>query len=1129
MSEQPVDFDQRRQALNVNGSFIVQAPAGSGKTELLIQRILALLAVSSTPEEILAITFTRKAAAEMHKRLLEALERACSDVPPVENHAAWTWTLARAALARDRERGWNLLDSPTRLQVMTIDSFCAMLVRRMPWLARFGEVPAIAEDPLDLYRAAAERLLARLEQGREGARAIERLLAHLDNRLPLLRDLVVAMLGRRDQWLRHLDVSNLASTRPDLEMVLREQIVSSLRRLQANLDGSLLVELCNLGEWAAGNLAVDNRDNPLAALSGYPFPPAVSVDDLPAWLALTHLVLTGEGEVRKSFNKTLGFPADKDFSAMEMKARMLAACNRLREEPVAIQCFRELRHLPAPAYDDAQWEVLAALIELLPLADRELREVFRVERRVDFSEVARGALAALGDDLAPGDLLLHLDSRLRHILVDEFQDTSRGQYELLSRLTTGWEQGDGRTLFVVGDPMQSIYRFREAEVGLYLRVRTSGMENVRLTALTLRANFRSQAGLVDWFNTTFAPLFPGVEDEMRGAVPYSMALSVHAPEHGPATTLTCFVERNDAAEAERIIELIRQAHAAGTDQTVAVLVRSRAHLAALVATLKSAGIPWQSREIDPLTSRPAIRDLVSLTRALLHPADRVAWLSVLRAPWCGLCLDDLLVLCGMDAEATIWECLAGSSGQPLLFPAISADGLSRLEPVIRVLGKMVANKGRISLRRLIESAWLGLNGPAGLTAGDLADAGQFFDLLEALDEGGDLLRIEALDERLGKLFAAPDPLAGSGLQLMTIHKAKGLEFDTVILPGLGRTVRAPERPLLLWQEQLDPTRKPEGLLLAPIPASATEDQDPTYQAIARIHAEKDRLETLRLFYVAATRARRQLHLLGHARRRQDGSLAPAPGSFLQVAWPVLATTAEKNCVEMKEMADLPTVAPLMLRRRPLAWNPPSLAPALSISVSAPRRASDAGHHAASGFSLSLRTEEGRIIGTAVHELLERIARDGSDNWSTERLAAEKTALHDTMISSGIPRGRIDSCLEQTLTALGNTLRSPRGRWILGDHREAACELALTGVIDGMPVHAVIDRTFVDEEGVCWVVDYKTSTPATNEEFNGFLARESERYRSQLDVYRKLLTLQNSQREVRMALYFPLVDGWCVID
>ena len=1124
MSNRPVDDHQRQQALDVTGSFIVQAPAGSGKTELLIQRILALLATAGTPEEILGITFTRKAAAEMHRRLFDAL-KAAEGPRPLEEHAAQTWELARAALARDRQCGWNLFDSPARLQVMTIDSFNSALVRRMPWLSRFGEVPAIAEEPADLYRAAAERLLARLDRGGEGSAAIERLLAHLDNRLTLLRDLLVAMLGRRDQWLRHLDPANLAVARPELENALHRQVADSLSSLLARIDADLLTELCGLGAWAAGNLATDSEEgNPLASLSGRTVPPSVDPADLPAWLALTHLVLTKEGGVRSSITKSLGFPPGKGSPEREMKERLTDALDRLRGQPAVVEGFVGLRHLPATAYDDAQWAVLSALVELLPLANRELREVFRGEGSVDFTEIARSAIDALGESLAPSDLMLHLDSAIRHILVDEFQDTSRGQYLLLSRLTEGWEEGDGRTLYVVGDPMQSIYRFREAEVGLFLRTRARGLGDIRLAPLTLRANFRSRAGLVDWFNATFAALFPVNEDEMLGAVPYADAAAVHPADPDPAVTLTCFEDRQDAAEAAHIVELIRRALAADDQATVAVLVRARTYLGALVPALKAAGIPWQAQEIDPLASRPAVRDLVSLTRALLHPADRVAWLATLRAPWCGLALDDLLALCGSDGNLTVWESLTGAAGQAPLLPVTSTDGWTRLEPVVAALGHGLSARGRVPLRRLVESTWLALNGPAGLTAGDLADAGQFFALLEELDEGGDLARLEILEERLGKLFAAPDPQPAR-LQLMTIHKAKGLEFDTVILPGLGRKVRPPDRQLLLWQERPDPQRRQEGLLLAPIPAAAGEDSDPTWKAISRIHAERERMESLRLFYVAATRARRRLHLCGHVKTKSSGEQAPPAGSLLGVAWPVLSSLARFVSVPPESAAD--AAQPLKLRRLPAGWSAPPLAPSLSVAVPETRRPSDGEGYAGHAFSLSLRTEEGRVVGTVVHEWLERFANDGPDAWPQERVQALASSLQTRMLAHGVPKHRAGHCAERALNALTMTLQSSRGRWILGAHRDASCELALSGVIDGVVVTAVIDRTFIDEEGTRWIIDYKTGMRGEDETPDEFFSRERERYRAQLNDYRTLMT--NGNTRVKSALYFPLLDAWCEMD
>lgn len=164
------------------------------------------------------------------------------------------------------------------------------------------------------------------------------------------------------------------------------------------------------------------------------------------------------------------------------------------------------------------------------------------------------------------------------------------------------------------------------------------------------------------------------------------------------------------------------------------------------------------------------------------------------------------------------------------------------------------------------------------------------------------------------------------------------------------------------------------------------------------------------------------------------------------------------------------------------------------------------------------------MGTAVHYLLERIAREGPELWPAARLAEEQAGLKEALISNGIPAGRVEPYLERIGLAVANTLESPRGRWILQAHAEAASELALSGVLDGQPVHKVLDRTFVDGEGVRWVIDFKTTEPE-GEEKEAFLLRETERYRAQLEDYVRLLGCLEPQRTIRSALYFPLLDLW----
>jgi len=186
--------------------------------------------------------------------------------------------------------------------------------------------------------------------------------------------------------------------------------------------------------------------------------------------------------------------------------------------------------MPPAQYDDRQWEALEAILALLKPAVAHLKVLFGERGQADFTEFAHGALEALGSVDDPSDLLLSLDQKISHVLVDEFQDTSQSQFSLLEKLVSGWQQGDGRTLFLVGDPMQSIYRFREAEVSLFLKAKHSGVGSVALEPIELSTNRRSQEGLVKWFNESFPRVLPVQEDQTLGAVPYLPA-SPHEAAH----------------------------------------------------------------------------------------------------------------------------------------------------------------------------------------------------------------------------------------------------------------------------------------------------------------------------------------------------------------------------------------------------------------------------------------------------------------------------------------------------------------------------------------------------------------------------------------------------------------------
>ncbi len=1170
----PADAATREQALDPRLCCIVQAPAGSGKTELLIQRLLVLLARVERPEEILAITFTRKAAGEMRSRVLQALRDADQPLAAdASDHLLRQRERARAALARNRQLGWNLLQQPSRLRIQTIDALCAGLAARLPLTARFGAAGVIAKEPGELYREAADKIIEQIEAGMdddgEDVRALETLLRHLGNDLGRVRDLLAGMLGKRDQWGRHVFAG---VGREGLEAAVRRMVEDELEALHGLFPDRLRGETGILAATLCAHLAEQEvgDDDPRMhwQVRGWP---QQGIEGVVRWRGLAGLLLTNTGEWRKALSVKNGVPApsekgiDKDIKAERtaFKTRVVALLEALREHPDLAAALHAVRAMPAPVYEDPDWLVLDALLRLLKLAMAELGLVFAARGEVDFVETALGAARALGDADAPSDLMLAFDYRIRHILLDEFQDTSHTQFALLEKLLAGWQPGEhdcteaqGRSLFLVGDPMQSIYRFREAEVGLFLRAQREGIRCgdglLRLAPLVLSTNFRSQAGVVDWVNAAFPHVLAERENIAEGAVPYTASTAHHPRADGEAVRVRLFPRPKPDGEGEsasesggdapepgvreaaEVVRLTREALQGldqdgalkAADRSVAILVRSRGHLARILPALRDAGIGFHAVEIEQLADQPMVQDLLALTRALLHPADRIAWLALLRAPWCGLTLADLLALAG-DHAGTLWQAMHDEAR----LASMSAEGRERLLRVRAALAASLADGGRVPLRRQVEAAWLALGGPACARGPrELEEARILLDLLDAV---GEEPTPRTLDEALKRLFAPP---AGEArVQVMTIHKSKGLQFHTVILPGLARVPRGEDSQLLLWLErEANHVNGHEvDLLLAPIKGLG-EAEAPLYAWLARVRQARGSYEDGRLLYVAATRAIQRLHLLAEVPLGKDEDWQPPKRSLLARLWPGIAGRVEppsrspdegrrpeSGAVRLPDSAK----APSGLRRLPADWRAPEPPPGIRVDRVSPQALST---RAATEEGQTTGWDEGdetpRHVGTLVHRLLESMALQGVDGWDGGRLNALKPALRQSLMRLGVEARALDGGVERVIRAVRNTLEDARGRWILARHEDARCEWALGGMLEGAPVSAVIDRSFVDR-GARWIVDYKTSEPQPNESLEAFLDRQQEHYRGQLDGYAALLRMLEPDRPVRLGLYFPLLAGW----
>lgn len=289
----------------------------------------------------------------------------------------------------------------------------------------------------------------------------------------------------------------------------------------------------------------NNSDNPIAACANFTLEKNAIFEQ---WFGLAKLLLTLEGEWRKTIDVRSGFgPKDPN------KTFILALLTELQNHPEFKESLNDILIAPPEKYSESQWEAITALTKLLPLLSAQLNLVFQEKGQVDFVELNAAALKALGSDEAPTDLALYLDYQIRHLLIDEFQDTSVTHLHLLEKITAGWEPNDGRTLFLVGDPMQSIYRFRNAEVGLFLRAQEQGIGNIFLEPLVLTMNFRSQANLVTWFNDAFSTVFPAVSDIATGRVPYTKSIAAKNAD-GNAVNFYPTLSDSNQIEAQLLLE-----------------------------------------------------------------------------------------------------------------------------------------------------------------------------------------------------------------------------------------------------------------------------------------------------------------------------------------------------------------------------------------------------------------------------------------------------------------------------------------------------------------------------------------------------------------------------------------------
>ena len=1121
------DSKARESALDPQRSFIVQAPAGSGKTGLLVYRILRLLAVSEQPESVLAITFTRKATFEMRERLMSLLQRAEAGESASDDFEQLGLDLANKALAQDKRMGWNLLDTPRRLQIQTIDALSLKLVSAMPWLSRLGAQPNASDQASDLYEAAIEQFLVDELTGDTPNEHVQRILQELDFNYFRIRTLFSTMLGKRDQWLRHLVSNSIEETKAELAQSWQLVTDSQIERVLDALGPDLVSKLKYLAEFSWNNLVASDRLPAELVEVGPPTDSLVALCQMMCFLLFTKEKAL---KFRVQKNVTLGFPPGSD----EQKDLLQAVIDQLSDDETATETIFEFRFIPTRPFSEDEWQRLLDLEAVLKQLAAYLQLQFRARGKSDHSEVTQRANLALHELEGPTDLALKLDYQINHILVDEFQDTSFSQIELLKRLTLGWSSENdpgAKTLFLVGDPMQSIYRFREAEVGLFLDVwnnaQTKVFSDIEIEPLLLSQNFRSSGNLVKWFNTTFSQSFPTRSNSLTGAVQYASA-TTSKPETD-AQSVDYLLANNADSEALLVLDSVRAALADSRDGKVAILIRSRGHVARVLPLLEQAGIAYQGLDLFPLNQAPAVIDVISLARALSKHEDRIAWLALLRGPWVGLTLAQIQAICP-DPHLPVIEQLQQQAKNVL------ADGdLVRLQRFLTVMLRAIAQHQQVELGVLTQWTWQQLGGENTLFGVSRNSIESVFQLIDEHQIGGELTSLTKLQAAIDSRYTTPDVEDANPARVVitTMHKAKGLEFDTVILPCLAQTPRSDSKSLLMWAEwqpleQLGMSHT--RLLLAPMSMLAA---SPHYDYLTHLQEQRTTNERARLMYVAATRAERKLILTANLNVDDETGepKAPPKTTLLSELWdthqesfefsdsasPLLETTEiEETQAQLRPLARLPDAYELP-RVSDIDWQshlPKMLRDQSAVEQMADEQDSDLEFEWAGPVAIA--------VGTLLHKWMENLS------WDQLCALPDEIDFNHPLVASwrgllkaqGFTGDALSYAMARLLKAITQMRTDATAEFVFKSRSSTKTELAVSAYIDNSLRQFSIDRTFI-EDGTLWVVDHKTTDTRRTDLEQFALEQIESRHRKQLEGYGRLMH-EIGGKPVQLAVYFPLL-------
>lgn len=1114
-----ISRDLQRLAADPQRSVALAAAAGSGKTKVLVDRYVRLCLAGADPRAILAVTFTRKATVEIKGRMLRAaldfarasgddLARAVVDLTAAAADAA---TRARAAWLLEA-----LFEDPASLPVGTIHAFCQQVIGRFAAVAGLDPRYGVLEREIDLQDEALDLLEEELARDPDAARGF----AQLAGSPADARRRLVSLFAQRVHLQRWID--RVAPPPPGPALALARPLAPCAPALAADLGAAL----------AAGDASSRAQDLG-ASLRGF------------VTTGLAQVVAAEGGKPTDAFLRW----RDETAAELQAAADLLAGdamawpavAERTRQALLTGGALRkpggrkDTKEARLAAYTAAVAPVIASLqrgaaVDVAAGNARLLHHGLRVfdlygdlkrrDRVLDFQDLEYLALRLLTDDTVRAQVHQRLDARLDHLLLDEFQDTNRNQWDLLTPLLEEMLAGGDppRSGFLVGDVKQAIYGFRGADATIFgeaaALVRRAGGD-----VLELPTNFRSLPAVVATVGTLFQ------QEPLRGflgeVAPSACQLAARDDAPGEVVLVDPFQDDDTAsahaAAADAVVQLVRHLARAGVSLgDILVLCRRKTHIALYEMALRRAQIPLVPAGRGLLARNREVQDVLALLRWLTFPADDVAGAAVLRSPLARVpeAAVQSLLAARLGAPGrrrrTLWDVVQESSDHAA-FAALLREwhqhaGLDAVHDLLRrvyrtgdVLARMevaFGEQARFNLLRLVDVALAA--DAAGGSARDLADELERVAVIGGEEEG-----------------ALPHD-EGGRVRVMTVHAAKGLEAPVVIIidaaadaaNDLDRLSLGPQGPLVfgrLGDLATGPLCHDDTRLPAPLAA-------PFAAALQRQIEEE-----AHILYVAMTRARDRLYVLGaHGRAAPRESFqawlaaaaaaAAADAATTPVPWRRVAPDAFLAELAASVPAATTTPSDAVVPTPPVRlWTPPVLAPRVRTEnpsrLAPDERADDPfADHAPGHLAASPATDADAAArhGTLLHLWLERAARLGAMPPGEGAAWAEAAAVFANPAFAWIFQPQREGgrgLCEQPVVH--------RGR------REGRTEVRMLGTIDRL----VLRPGRVD------IVDYKSNRVAA-----AALPALRDHYAPQIQAYRQALAAIWPDRQVGGWLLFTHVSS-----